>query len=81
MRHFRKRTRGNSIDSPNAKSIKRNANVCGYIKSIKSVAPSETQTLENVSNTDKILRNAGKLIASNSNQVVRYIESHVATKA
>ena len=75
MRHFRKRTRGNSIDSPNAKSMKKN--VCKYIKSI---VPSETQTLENVSNNDKIIRNAGKLIAANSNQVKRYIESHVQTK-
>ena len=73
MRHFRKRTRGNSIDSPNAKSMK---NVRGYVKSIKSV----TQTLENVSNTDKIIRNAGKLIASNPNQVIEYIESQVKSK-
>ena len=65
------------MDYPNAKSMKKNANVCGYIKSIKSV----TQTLENVSNTDKIIRNAGKLIASNSNQVIDYIESQVKSKS
>ena len=61
------------MDYPNAKSMKKNVNVCGYIKSIKSV----TQTLENVSNSDKIIRNAGKLIASNSNQVTEYIQSQV----
>ena len=77
MRHFRKRTRGNSIDSPNAKSLKKNANVCGYMK---SVAPSKIQKLGYVSNTDKIIRNAGKLIASNSNQVIDYIESQVKSK-
>ena len=65
------------MDYPNAKSMKKNVNVREYVKSIRSVA----QTLENVSNTDKIIRNAGQLIASNSNQVIDYIESQVKSKS
>ena len=53
--------------------MKKNVNVRGYVKSIKAV----TQTSENVSNTDKIIRNAGQLIASNSNQVIDYSESQL----
>ena len=48
---------------------------------MKSVAPSKIQKLGYVSNTDKIIRNAGKLIASNSNQVIDYIESQVKSKS
>ena len=57
--------------------MKKNVNVRGYVKSIRSVV----QSLENDSNTDKIIRNAGKLIASNSNQVIDYIESQVKSKS
>ena len=53
--------------------MKKNVNVRGYVKSIKSVV----QTLENASNTDKIIRNTGQLIASNSNQVPDSIESQL----
>ena len=52
-------------------------NVCKYVKSF---SPPDTQKLGDASKTDKIIRNAGKLIASNSNQVIEYIESQVKSK-